>query len=60
MSKAEWLDKVGHIHAQSAAWFFLFCLVIIGVAIWRDMTNEEKERKRDAQKQTKQGATPAK
>ena len=30
-----------HIHAQDAAWFFLFCLVIIGVAIWRDMRKDE-------------------
>ena len=47
MNKAEWLDRVGHIHAQDAAWFFLFCLVVIGVAIWRDMSKENKESDRE-------------
>lgn len=30
-----------HVHAQDAAIFFLFCLVIIGVMIWVDMRNDK-------------------
>ena len=43
MSKSEWLEKTAHINAQSAAWFFLFCLIVVGVAIWRDMSKETKD-----------------
>ena len=45
MNKAEWLEKTAHINAQSAAWFFLFCLIVVGVAIWREMSKETKEDK---------------
>ena len=46
MSKTEWLYKTAHINAQSAAWFFLFCLIVVGIAIWWDMSKEEKQNKR--------------
>ena len=39
--KADWMDSVRHIHAQDAAWFFLFCLVVIGVAMWWDMRKDK-------------------
>lgn len=29
-----------HINAQSAAWFALFCFVVIGIAIWLDMRKD--------------------
>ena len=46
--KAEWLDKVGHIHAQDAAWFLGFILVVGAIALWTDYKKEIKEeRKRD-------------
>jgi hypothetical protein len=33
-----------HIHAQDAAWFFFFCLVVIGIAIWKGVKDENKDR----------------
>lgn len=31
-----------HIHAQDAAWFFFFCIVVVGIAIWRSMKDDDK------------------
>mgnify|MGYP006285006261 CR=1 FL=1 len=43
MNKTEWLEMVRHIHARDAAWFFLFCLIVIGIAIWFDMRKEKDD-----------------
>ena len=48
LHKAEWLESVRHIHAQDAAWFLGFLLLVGAVALWTDYRKE----KRDAQKQT--------
>lgn len=47
MNKTEWLEKVAHIHARDAAWFFLFCLAIIGVSMWLDMRKDKQDAKRN-------------
>lgn len=41
--KAEAINRVAHVHAQDAAWFFLFCLVVIGIAIWHDMRKDKNK-----------------
>ena len=31
-----------HILAQDAAWFFLFCLAVVGFGIWRSKKDDNK------------------
>lgn len=48
LHKTEWLESVRHIHAQDAAWFVGFLLVVLLAVLWHDAWKEIKEdRKRE-------------
>lgn len=34
MLKTLWLEKMSHVHAQSAAWFFLSMMLLVAVTLW--------------------------
>lgn len=57
LTKAEWLDSVRHIHAQDAAWFFGFVMLIVIIVLWRDARKELREEKERKQKQLHHGVT---
>ena len=48
--KAEWLDKVGHIHAQDAAWFVGFLLLVGAITLWIDYRKDIKEERKNVGK----------
>jgi len=35
--------STAHIHAQDAAWFFFFCLVVVGICIVISMREDKDE-----------------
>lgn len=41
--KDHWLESVRHIHAQDAAWFVGFLLIVGAVALWIDYRKEVKD-----------------
>lgn len=43
--KQEAMEAVRHIHAQDAAWFFLFVVALIAVVLWFDIRKDKKGRK---------------
>lgn len=32
--KLEWLEKMAHVHAQSAAWFFIYLMSVVVLTLW--------------------------
>ena len=52
--KEQAFEAVRHIHAQDAAWFFGFVLLVIFVVLWRDAWKEIREERKRKAEQDKQ------
>lgn len=51
--KEQAYEAIRHIHAQDAAIFFGFILVVIGVVLWRDAWREiRKEKENETRNKT--------
>ena len=43
--KQYWLDSVAHVHAQDAAWFFIFCVAIVLASVYAGIREDRYERR---------------
>lgn len=34
--KAAWMERVAHLHAQDAAYFLVFMLAVVALAVWTE------------------------